>query len=47
VASALHHVHPPKLDAADVVDYDHETHVVTPRETEPVAAFLDVFGDAS
>lgn len=30
VASALHHVHLPKLDEFDVLDYDAETHRIDP-----------------
>ena len=45
VATSLHHVHLPKLDDADVVDYDHETHVATPREVESLARFVADVGD--
>ena len=45
VATSLHHVHLPKLDEADVVDYDHETHIVTPRDTDELAKFVDSSSD--
>lgn len=45
VAVALHHVHLPKLDAADVVDYDVDANAVTPAAVDELTPFLD--GDAA
>lgn len=39
VAVALHRVHPPKLDRADVVDSDPETGAVVPVRTTAVSPF--------
>lgn len=35
----LHHVHLPKLDEAELLEYDHETHAVY-YETDPVVAAI-------
>ncbi|PGF15578.1 hypothetical protein CP556_05210 [Natrinema sp. CBA1119] len=40
VAATLHHSHLPKLDDADIVDYDTETHSVTPVRATALAALM-------
>lgn len=40
VAAALHHVHLPKLDEADLIDYDTETNAVTSARTEVLSPFF-------
>jgi hypothetical protein len=40
VAAALHHSHLPKLDRADVIDYDPETNAVTAIRTTKIASFV-------
>ena len=45
VATALHHVHLPKLDDADVIDYDTETSTVTPVRTDALVPFLTLTVD--
>lgn len=40
IAVRLYHVHVPKLDDADGIDYDPETDTVTSARTERLAPFL-------
>lgn len=42
IAAALHHVDLPRLDRADVVDYDPEERTVRPVRVETIAPYLDV-----
>lgn len=41
VATALHHVHAPKLDDAGLVDYDAEANVVVRTRTEELESFVE------
>ncbi|WP_436344233.1 DUF7344 domain-containing protein [Natronorubrum sp. FCH18a] len=43
IATTLHHVHLPKLDDADVIDYATETNTVTSAQTEVLAPILENF----
>ncbi|WP_226481054.1 DUF7344 domain-containing protein [Natrinema amylolyticum] len=40
IAALLHHVHLPKLDDADVIDYDTETSTVAPVRTGDLVPFV-------
>lgn len=40
VVAALHHVHLPKLDDADVVSYDTETKTVTPERVDALVPYV-------
>jgi hypothetical protein len=44
VCLSLHHVHPPKLDAADIVEYDRRRTVVERTHTGPLEQLLDTTG---
>ncbi|QLD88824.1 hypothetical protein HWV07_07160 [Natronomonas salina] len=42
IATALHHVHLPKLADADLLDYDAESTTVTSVRTAPLRKYFDV-----
>lgn len=42
IATALHHVHLPKLADADLLDYDPESTTVTAVRTAPLRKYFDV-----
>ena len=42
IATALHHVHLPKLDDADLVDYDAAATTVTAARTGPLRKYVSV-----